>query len=162
MKTVIRICGVILVAACFLTMLFGCSTKSEAVGSWSAFSVTNVYPDRLESYHFHVSLQDDGTMMVRGYCYDEETEYRFNEDIPLSDEAAKQIREIGIEGLMTKAKKKSLFDRQIVDTDSRTAYVTDQNGNEREVHMPDEMREILAALLRTEMQSQTVTSNEET
>ena len=161
MKTAIQICGVILVAACFLTTLFGCGAKSETVGSWSAFSVTNVSPDRLESYHFRVTVQDDGTMTVRGYCYDEETEYRFNEDIPLSDEAAEQIREIGIEGLMTIAKKKSLFDRQIVDDDSRTAYVTDQKENEREVHMPDDMREILAALLRTEMLSQTVSLNEE-
>ena len=71
----------------FLSSLFGCS-KTVDHGSWTSLVVSNLSPDRRDSYSFRVNVSESGEMILVGYCYDDENEYRSDDGIVLSSQTA--------------------------------------------------------------------------
>ena len=107
----------------FLFSLFGCSRTVDH-GSWTSLIVSNLSPDRRDSYSFRVTVSEDGGMILYGYCNDDENEYRSDEGIALTSQTADRLREMEIETLSTyKIKQKSgLF--YVPDDVERIAQIT--------------------------------------
>ena len=94
----LKLPGVILMALGFLSSLFGCS-KTVDHGSWTSLVVSNLSPDRRDSYSFRVNVLESGEMILIGYCNDDENEYRSNEGIALSSQTADKLRSMELEKL---------------------------------------------------------------
>ena len=65
----------------FLTFLFGCSEDPSKYGEWQSFSLHRTSSVMTDSYHYTVRKTENGEMTVTGFCYDEETEYRMEEEV---------------------------------------------------------------------------------
>ncbi|MBE6562096.1 MAG: hypothetical protein E7662_13330 [Ruminococcaceae bacterium] len=142
--------GAVLVALGFLFSLFGCSRTVDH-GSWTSLIVSNLSPDRRDSYSFRVTVSEDGGMILYGYCNDDENEYRSDEGIALTSQTADRLREMEIETLSTyKIKQKSgLF--YVPDDVERIAQITYEDGAEFAVSLSNELRAEIVSLLEGEL-----------
>ena len=134
----------------FLFSLFGCSRTVDH-GSWTSLIVSNLSPDRRDSYSFRVTVSEDGGMILYGYCNDDENEYRSDEGIALTSQTADRLREMEIETLSTyKIKQKSgLF--YVPDDVERIAQITYEDGAEFAVSLSNELRAEIVSLLEGEL-----------
>ena len=130
----------------FLFSLFGCSRTVDH-GSWTSLIVSNLSPDRRDSYSFRVTVSEDGGMILYGYCNDDENEYRSDEGIALTSQTADRLREMEIETLSTyKIKQKSgLF--YVPDDVERIAQITYEDGAEFAVSLSNKLRAEIVSLL---------------
>jgi hypothetical protein len=148
--SILKRAGVILMALGFLFSLFGCSRTVDH-GSWTSLIVSNLSPDRRDSYSFRVTVSEDGGMILYGYCNDDENEYRSDEGIALTSQTADRLREMEIETLSTyKIKQKSgLF--YVPDDVERIAQITYEDGAEFAVSLSNELRAEIVSLLEGEL-----------
>jgi len=145
-----RKCVVILMLLNLLSSLFGCSGKTE-YGQWSGFTVSNQSSDRMYSYRFTVTVLDNGGMTINGYCFIDETEYRVDEYMYLSSNAAYDIRHIGIENFPSQSSKKIGLFGKPADKDQKSFTVTHTDGTTREIEIPDDKLNNLIGLLGDEL-----------
>ncbi len=134
----------------FLSSLFGCSQAKDH-GSWTCFIVSNLSPDRLDSYSFRVNVSDDGEMTLYGYCYDEENEYRWDEGVNLSMQTADKLRQMEIEKLPVQKPKRKFWRGEVVDDVERVAQVTFEDGAELGVILANEQRAAIVSILSGEL-----------
>jgi len=139
--------GVILMIFGFLASLFGCSAKNDH-GAWTSFTVSNLSPDRLASYSFRVNVTDSGEMMLFGYFYEKEKEYRSDEGVTLSSETAEKLRLMEIEKLKPYGTKRGV---KVADKTEKKATVDYEDGTECEVKLPENNRAELVTLLGGEL-----------
>ena len=66
---------------------------------WTSLIVSNLSPDRRDSYSFRVTVSEDGGVILYGYCNDDENEYRSDEGIALTSQTADRLCEMEIEKL---------------------------------------------------------------
>ncbi len=142
--------GAILMALGFLASLFGCSDKHDH-GPWTSFTVSKLSSDRLDSYSFRVNVTDGGEMMLLGYFYDEEKEYRSDEGVTLSSETAEKLRLLEIEKLAASKSTRSKRGLNVVDATVKSAQVTYVDGTERTVKLPESKCAELVSLLSGEL-----------
>ncbi len=135
----------------FLASLFGCSSVKKDHGAWTCFIVSNLSPDRRDSYSFRVNVSEDGEMILHGYCYDEENEYRSDEGIVLLPQTADKLRSMEIEKLSTYNLKRKSWPFKAVDTVERIAQVTYEDGTEFAIFLSNEQRDTIVSLLYGEM-----------
>lgn len=134
----------------FLASLFGCS-KTVDHGSWTSLVVSNISPDRRDSYSFRVNISDGGEMLLYGYCHDDEREYRADEGVILSSETADKLRQMGIEKLSTYNIKRKRWPVEVVDDVERIAQITYEDGTEFAIFLSNEQRATIVSLLYGEM-----------
>ena len=142
--------GVILMVCSFLASLFGCSQAKDH-GSWTCFIVSNISPDRRDSYSFRVNVSEDGGMILYGYCYDEENEYRADEGLVLTSRTADKLRAMEIEKLPVKESKRKFWQGMAVDTVERIAQVTYEDGTEFGIILSNEQRAEIVSVLDGEL-----------
>jgi hypothetical protein len=142
--------GVILMALGFLSSLFGCS-KTTDHGSWTSLVVSNISPDRRDSYSFRVNISETGEMVLYGYCYGEENEYRSDDGILLSSHTADRLRAMEIEKLSTYNIKRKRWPVEVVDDVERIAQVAYEDGTEFAIFLSNEQRTEIVSLLKGEL-----------
>ena len=142
--------GVILMALGFLASLFGCS-KTVDHGSWTSLVVSNISPDRRDSYSFRVNVSESGEMILYGYCYDDENEYRSNEGIALSSQTADKLRSMELEKLSTYNIKRKRWPVEVVDDVERIAQITYEDGTEFAIFLSNDQRDTIVSLLDGEL-----------
>lgn len=134
----------------FLSSLFGCS-KTTDHGSWTSLVVSNISPDRRDSYSFRVNVSESGEMILYGYCYDDENEYRSNEGIALSSQTADKLRSMELEKLSTYNIKRKRWPVEVVDDVERIAQITYEDGTEFAIFLSNEQRTEIVSLLKGEL-----------
>ncbi len=134
----------------FLASLFGCSQKVDH-GSWTSLVVSNISPDRRDSYSFRVNVLESGEMILIGYCYDDENEYRSNEGIALSSQTADKLRSMELEKLSTYNIKRKRWPVEVVDDVERIAQITYEDGTEFAIFLSNEQRTEIVSLLKGEL-----------
>ena len=134
----------------FLSSLFGCS-KTVDHGSWTSLVVSNLSPDRRDSYSFRVNVSESGEMILVGYCYDDENEYRSDDGIALSSQTVDKLRQMEIEKLSVEKPKRKFWQKQIVDTVERIAQITCEDGADYKIILSNEDRAYIVSLLEGEM-----------
>lgn len=133
-----------------LASLFGCS-KTTDHGSWTSLVVSNISPDRRDSYSFRVNVSEDGGMILYGYCYDEENEYRADEGLVLTSRTADKLHAMEIEKLPVKESKRKFWQGMAVDTVERIAQVTYEDGTEFGIILSNEQRAEIVSVLDGEL-----------
>jgi len=133
-----------------LASLFGCS-KTTDHGSWTSLVVSNISPDRRDSYSFRVNVSESGEMILYGYCYDDENEYRSNEGIALSSQTADKLRSMELEKLSTYNIKRKRWPVEVVDDVERIAQITYEDGTEFAIFLSNEQRTEIVSLLKGEL-----------
>ena len=134
----------------FLASLFGCSQAKDH-GAWTCLIVSNISPDRRDSYSFRVNVSETGEMVLYGYCYDDENEYRSNDGIALSSQTVDKLRQMEIEKLSVEKPKRKFWQKQIVDTVERIAQITCEDGADYKIILSNEDRAYIVSLLEGEM-----------
>lgn len=134
----------------FLVSLCGCSQTKDH-GAWTCLIVSNISPDRRESYSFRVNVSDGGEMVLYGYCYDEENEYRSDEGFTLSFETVYRLRQMEIEKLPQKTPKRKFRIGEVVDTVERIAQITYEDGAELGIILSNEQRAEIVSILGGEL-----------
>jgi len=134
----------------FLSSLFGCS-KTTDHGSWTSLVVSNLSPDRRDSYSFRVNVSESGEMILIGYCNDDENEYRSNEGIALSSQTADKLRSMELEKLSTYNIKRKRWPVEVVDDVERIAQITYEDGTEFAIFLSNEQRTEIVSLLKGEL-----------
>ena len=134
----------------FLSSLFGCS-KTVDHGSWTSLVVSNLSPDRRDSYSFRVNVSETGEMVLYGYCYDDENEYRSNDGIALSSQTADKLRSMELEKLSTYNIKRKRWPVEVVDDVERIAQITYEDGTEFAIFLSNEQRDTIVSLLEGEL-----------
>ena len=134
----------------FLSSLFGCSQRADH-GSWTSLVVSNLSPDRRDSYSFRVNVSESGEMILVGYCYDDENEYRSDDGIALSSQTVDKLRQMEIEKLSVEKPKRKFWQKQIVDTVERIAQITCEDGADYKIILSNEDRAYIVSLLEGEM-----------
>ena len=120
-------------------------------GSWTSLVVSNISPDRRDSYSFRVNVSESGGMILYGYCYDDENEYRSNEGIALSSQTADKLRSMELEKLSTYNIKRKRWPGAVVDDVERISQVTYEDGTEFAVFLSNEQRTEIVSLLKGEL-----------
>ena len=133
-----------------LASLFGCS-KTTDHGSWTSLVVSNISPDRRDSYSFRVNVSESGEMILYGYCYDDENEYRSNEGIALSSQTADKLRSMELEKLSTYNIKRKRWPVEVVDDVERIAQITYEDGTEFAIFLSNDQRDTIVSLLDGEL-----------
>ncbi len=90
-------------------------------------------------------------MILHGYCYDEENEYRADDGLVLSSQTADKLRQIEIEKLPVKAPKRKFWHGEVVDTVERIAQVTYEDGAELGIILSNEQRATIVSILSGEL-----------
>ncbi len=134
----------------FLSSLFGCS-KTVDHGSWTSLVVSNLSPDRRDSYSFRVNVLESGEMILIGYCNDDENEYRLDDGIVLSSQTADKLRAMEIEKLSTYSLKRKTWPFKAADAVERIAQVAYEDGTEFAIFLSNEQRTEIVSLLEGEM-----------
>lgn len=142
--------GAVLMVIGLLASLFGCS-KTTDHGSWTSLVVSNISPDRRDSYSFRVNVSESGEMILYGYCYDDENEYRSNEGIALSSQTADKLRSMELEKLSTYNIKRKRWPVEVVDDVERIAQITYEDGTEFAIFLSNEQRTEIVSLLKGEL-----------
>lgn len=134
----------------FLASLFGCSEDTTKYGDWQSFQIHRTSSVMTDAYHFSITQAEDGTLTAAGFCYEEDTEYRVEEEIYLSGSAWLALFELKPETLPTQKKKSSAA---IMDGVQDTASVTHTDGTERSVALTSEQRAEIVGVLTEEVKS---------
>lgn len=138
----------------FLTSLFGCSEDPAKYGDWQSFSLHRTSSVMTDAYHYTVRKAENGEMTVTGFCYDEETEYRVEEEVYLPSDIAFDLRMMELESQPTHKPKKQ---PQKMDGAQNSASVTHTDGTERQIALSDEKTaetvESLRDVLKSAVQS---------
>jgi hypothetical protein len=142
--------GVILMALGFLASLFGCS-KTVDHGSWTSLVVSNLSPDRRDSYSFRVNVLESGEMILIGYCNDDENEYRSDDGIVLSSQTADKLRAMELEKLSTYSLKRKTWPFKAADDVERIAQIAYEDGTEFAIFLSNEQRTEIVSLLEGEL-----------
>ena len=137
-------------ALSFLASLFGCSKKTDH-GSWTSLVVSNLSPDRRDSYSFRVNVSEIGEMLLFGYCYDEENEYRSEDGVALSSQTSDILRQMEFEKLLTYNLKRKRWPVEIVDDEERIAQIAFEDGTEFAIFLSNEQRDTIVSLLENEL-----------
>lgn len=127
--------GAILMILGFLSSLFGCSEDLSKYGEWQSFSLHRTSSVMTDAYHYTVRKTENGEMTVTGFCYDEETEYRVEEEVFLPSDIAFDLRMMELESQPTYKPKKQ---PQKMDGAQNSASVTHTDGTERQIALSDE------------------------
>lgn len=149
MKSAKRL-GVILMVLGFLASLFGCSQPKDH-GLWTCLIVSNLSPDRRDSYSFRVNVSDGGEMILHGYCYDEENEYRSDAGVVLSSQTADTLRQMEIEKLPAYNPQRKRWPITAADAVQRIAQITYEDGVELVIFFSNEQRDTIVSLLDGEL-----------
>lgn len=148
-----RIGGILMIFG-FLTSLFGCSEDPAKYGDWQSFSLHRTSSVMTDAYHYTVRKAENGEMTVTGFCYDEETEYRVEEEVYLPSDIAFDLRMMELESQPTHKPKKQ---PQKMDGAQNSASVTHTDGTERQIALSDEKTaetvESLRDVLKSAVQS---------
>ncbi|MBR3997015.1 MAG: hypothetical protein IKI93_01580 [Clostridia bacterium] len=131
--------------------LFGCSEDPSKYGDWQSFRLHRTSSVKTDAYHFSITQAEDGTLTAAGFCYDDETEYRVEEEIYLSGSAWVALFELKPETLPTQKPKKSFG--TVMDGAQDTASVTHTDGTERSVALTPEQRAEIVGVLTEELKS---------
>lgn len=142
--------GVILMVFGVLSSLFGCSQTVDH-GKWTSLVVSNLSPDRRDSYSFRVNIAENGEMILYGYCNDDENEYRLDDGLVLLQQTADKLRAMEIEKLPVKESKRKFWQGGAVDTVERIAQVTYEDGAELGIILSNEQRAEIVSLLDGEL-----------
>ena len=134
----------------FLSGLFGCRQPVDH-GSWTSLVVSNLSPDRRDSYSFRVNAAESGEMVLFGYCFDDEKEYRSDEGLVLTAYTADILRNMEIEKLAVYSKKRKSRSLGAVDTVERIAQITCEDGNDFSILLSNEQRAAIVSRLGGEM-----------
>lgn len=134
----------------FLSSLFGCSQRADH-GSWTSLVVSNLSPDRRDSYSFRVNVSESGEMLLYGYCNDDENEYRSDDGIVLSSQTADKLRAMEIEKLSTYSLKRKTWPFKAADAVERIAQVAYEDGTEFAIFLSNEQRTEIVSLLKGEL-----------
>lgn len=118
---------------------------------WTCLIVSNLSPDRRDSYSFRVNVSDGGEMILHGYCYDEENEYRSDAGVVLSSQTADTLRRMKIEKIPVKEPKRKFWQKTVVDTVERIAQVTYEDGAQLKIILPNDQRAAIVSLLDGEL-----------
>ena len=113
--------------------------------------MSNISPDRRDSYSFRVNVSESGEMILYGYCYDDENEYRSNEGIALSSQTADKLRSMELEKLSTYNIKRKRWPVEVVDDVERIAQITYEDGTEFAIFLSNEQRDTIVSLLNGEL-----------
>ena len=119
----------------FLSFLSGCSEDLSKYGEWQSFSLHRTSSVMTDAYHYTVRKTENGEMTVTGFCYDEETEYRVEEEVFLPSDIAFDLRRMELESQPTYKPKKQ---PQKMDGAQNSASVTHTDGTERQIALSDE------------------------
>ena len=142
--------GVILMVFGVLSSLFGCSQTVDH-GKWTSLVVSNLSPDRRDSYSFRVNIAENGEMILYGYCNDDENEYRLDDGLVLLQQTADKLRAMEIEKLPVKESKRKFWQGGAVDTVERIAQVTYEDGAELGIILSNDQRAEIVSLLDGEL-----------
>ena len=134
----------------FLSSLFGCS-KTVDHGSWTSLVVSKLSPDRRDSYRFRVNVSESGEMILIGYCYDDENEYRSDDGIVLFSQTADKLRAMEIEKLTTYSIKRKTWPYKTADAVERIAQVAYEDGTKFAIFLSNEQRTEIVSLLKGEL-----------
>ena len=134
----------------FLASLFGCTEDTSKYGDWQSFQLHRTSSVMTDAYHFSIAQAEDGTLTATGFCYEDDTEYRVEEEIYLSGSAWLALFELKPETLPTQKKKSSAA---IMDGVQDTASVTHTDGTERSVALTPEQRAEIVGVLTEELKS---------
>jgi len=134
----------------FLASLFGCSQAKDH-GMWTSLVVSNLSPDRRDSYSFRVNVSEDGGMILYGYCYDEENEYRVDDGLVLTSQTVDKLRRMEIEKIPVKEPKRKFWQKTVVDTVERIAQVTYEDGAQLGLILSNDQRDTIVSLLDGEL-----------
>ena len=144
-----RIGGILMIFG-FLTSLFGCSEDPAKYGEWQSFSLHRTSSVMTDAYHYTVRKTENGEMTVNGFCYDEENEYRVEEDVFLPSDIAFDLRMMELESQPTFKPKKQ---PQKMDGAQNSASVTHSDGTERQIALSDEKTAEIVGSLSDVLQS---------
>ena len=133
-----------------LASLFGCSEDPSKYGEWQSFSLHRTSSVMTDAYHYTVRKTENGEMTVNGFCYDEENEYRVEEDVFLPSDIAFDLRMMELESQPTFKPKKQ---PQKMDGAQNSASVTHSDGTERKITLSDEKTAEIVGSLRDVLQS---------
>jgi len=131
-----------------LASLFGCSDDPEKHGLWESFSLHRTSSVMTDAYHFTVRTAENGGMTVTGFCYEDGTEYRVEEEAVLSEAAVSALRIMELEKLPTYKPKKAF---PVMDGAQTSASVTHTDGTERKIVLSDEQITEIVCLLEKEI-----------
>ena len=138
----------------FVSFLSGCSEDLSKYGEWQSFSLHRTSSVMTDAYHYTVRKTENGEMTVTGFCYDEETEYRVEEEVYLPSDIAFDLRRMELESQPTYKPKKQ---PQKMDGAQNSASVTHTDGTERQIALSDEKTaetvESLRDVLKSAVQS---------
>lgn len=133
-----------------LASLFGCSEDPAKYGEWQSFSLHRTSSVMTDAYHYTVRKAENGEMTVTGFCYDEETEYRVEEEVFLPSDIAFDLRMMELE-LQPTHKPKKL--PQKMDGAQNSVSVTHADGTERQIVLSDEKTAEIVGSLRDVLKS---------
>ena len=134
----------------FLSSLFGCS-KTVDHGSWTSLVVSNLSPDRRDSYSFRVNVSESGEMILIGYCNDDENEYRSDDGIVLFSQTADKLRAMEIEKLTTYSIKRKTWPFKAADAVERIAQVAYEDGTKFAIFLSNKQKTEIVSLLKGEL-----------
>ena len=141
---------VILMALGFLSSLFGCSKRADH-GSWTSLVVSNLSPDRRDSYRFRVNVSESGEMILIGYCNDDENEYRSDDGSVLSPNTADKLRAMEIEKLTIYSIKRKTWPYKTADAVKRIAQVAYEDGTKFAIFLSNKQKTEIVSLLKGEL-----------
>jgi hypothetical protein len=113
--------------------------------------VSNLSPDRRDSYSFRVNVLESGEMILIGYCNDDENEYRSDDGIVLSSQTADKLRAMELEKLSTYSLKRKTWPFKAADDVERIAQVAYEDGTEFAIFLSNEQRTEIVSLLDGEL-----------
>ncbi|MBQ9995952.1 MAG: hypothetical protein IJP32_06240, partial [Clostridia bacterium] len=142
--------GAVLMVIGLLASLFGCSEDLSKYGEWQSFSLHRTSSVMTDAYHYTVRKAENGEMTVNGFCYDEETEYRVEEEVFLPSDIAFDLRMMELESQPTFKPKKL---PQVMDGAQNSASVTHSDGTERQIALSDEKTAEIVGSLRDVLKS---------
>ncbi len=90
-------------------------------------------------------------MILVGYCYDDENEYRSDDGIVLSSQTADKLRAMEIEKLSTYSLKRKTWPFKAADDVERIAQVAYEDGTEFAIFLSNEQRTEIVSLLEGEL-----------
>ena len=133
----------IVMAISILLGLFGCTGKSPE--PWQQLTVSRNHMDAALCFHFHISPNDAGQMILTGYCTDKDgTAYVSENGIPLSEKALNQLREMQLDTLPNR--KKTIFPFAVPDKTTEKLVLVSSNGKEIQ---KEPSQEVMDAVLET-------------
>ncbi|MBE6575012.1 MAG: hypothetical protein E7654_01910 [Ruminococcaceae bacterium] len=129
--------------------LFGCGKKAE--GEWQQLTISRSHMNAAQCFHFHVFPNDDGQMLLTGYCTDRDgTAYASETGTVLSEAAVRHLRGMKLDGLPNnKAPQFPAF--AVSDGTAQKLTLTYANGKEKLKELSDELLDAVFALLLPEL-----------